>query len=155
MADQFSLCLAEYKSQLATLNDPYFPAEEGRPAGWQITEDDTIWKAGVDYSITLKPGAFSQRWEGKQEFNEWGIITILWMRYKEYAEVWPAFRVYRNAVLNLPKTRPLKNHAIENQTFRAREDAGYLINSQGVYTSVVVQVLECTISQRRIQARNF
>lgn len=157
MADQFSLCLAEYKAQLARLNNPYFPAppDASQAAGWQISEDDTVWKAGVDYAITLKPGAFAQRSEGNVEFNDWGVITILWMRFTQYSDVWPLFRVYRNAVLNLRSAYPLHNHAIENQVFRAREDPGYLIDREGNYTTVVVQVLECTISQRRIQRRNF
>jgi len=155
MADQFSLCLAEYKTQLATLNDLYFPAAEGLPAGWQVSEDDTTPLQGADYAIVLKPGTFAQTSQGVNEYNEWGVITVLYMKYPSYSDLWPRFRIYRNSILELRTTHPLKNHGIEDQTFRAREDAGYLINSQGDYTQLVVQTLECIIKQRRIQRRQF
>ncbi len=161
MADQFSLCLTEYKAQLANLiNLPtpettYFPAAEGREAGWQISEDDTTPLGGTDYAIVLKPGTFDQISQGSVQTNLWGVTTVLYMRYQQYEGLWEQFRLFRSAILDLRNTHPMAKHGINNQKFTANERAGYLLDDQNRYTNFVVQSLECTITQRRIQRRAF
>ncbi len=156
MADQYSLCFAAYRTQLLTLADSttYFPAVTGREAGWQISENDNIIFEGGDYFIVLRPGAFDQaRQGGGNQGNVWTVRTFLFMRYQEYEGLWQTFRAFRNAVLELPDTVPLKTNNIEDQKFRAGEDAGYLRDSNGNYTNFVTQVIDCAITQRALIRR--
>lgn len=149
MTDQFAVVVADYKLQLATLANPYFPASVGRAAGWQVSEDDTTPYEGGDYFITLRPGSFSHPQDTQGfEMNEWHVITVLYFKYVEYKDIWSLFRTFRNAVVSLPETKQLRTHGIYDQTFSASEDAGYLVDSQGNYTSFVVQKLDCLIRQK-------
>ena len=155
MTDQYDACLTAYKAQLLAIAGDFFPASVGRAEGWQISENDTTPMEGGDYFITLKPGSFTNNRQGDVEDNSWNIITVLYMRYKEYNNLWPLFSAFRSAVIDLPKTSPLKTNGIRGQSFAAREDAGYLVDSQGNYTNFVVQALNCTILQRVLVRRAF
>lgn len=149
MTDQFDVCMTDYKAQLATLANPYFPLSDGRPAGWQISEDDTTPYEGGDYFITLRPGSFSHP-QSTQEFemNDWHVTTVLYFKYVEYKDIWSLFRAFRHAVISLPESARLRTHGIYDQSFSASEEAGYLVDSQGNYTSFVVQKLDCLIRQK-------
>ncbi len=157
MADQYSLCLAEFVAQLKTLavSTSYFPAATGLPAGWQISEDDNIVNSGGDYFIIYRPGAFQQTRSGQYQDNVWRVNIWLFMRFSEYTGLWARYREYRNAILQLPDTVPLKNIGINYQSFDASEDAGYQRDDTGNYTNFVVQKLQCTINQRVLITRKF
>jgi hypothetical protein len=155
MADQYALCLDAYKTQLRTLAGTYFPAVEGKAAGWQVTENDTEVYNGGDYFIVLKPGAFSNARQGLNTVNEWHVTSVLYSRFGEYANAWTQFRAFRSDILALPDTAPLTAHGINQQNFAALEQAGYLIDDQGRYTNFVVQSLDCTIRQRVLAVRAF
>ena len=155
MSDQYDACLTAYKAQLLTLASTFFPSSTGRAAGWQISENDTTPMEGGDYFITLRPGAFSQERRGEFQDNVWGVTTILYYRYSEYATLWTNYKVFRSAILGLPDTKPLKTVGIRNQVFISNENAGYLLDGQGNYTNFVVQSLNCAITQRVLIRRAF
>lgn len=151
MADPFTDCLAEYKTQLLTLaaSTSYFPAALGRPAGWQISENDNVIFDGGDYFIVLRPGTFRQQRRGNYQDNTWTVRTFLYMRYAEYAGVWEdIFRPFRAAILELPDTVPLKEKGINGQDFTSGDEPGFLRDENGNYMNFVTQVLDCAITQR-------
>jgi hypothetical protein len=155
MTDQYALCLDAYKTQLRTLAGTYFPAVDGKAAGWQVTENDTEIYNGSDYFIVLKPGTFSNQRQGLNTVNEWHVTSVLYYRFGEYANAWTQFRVYRSDILALPDTAPLTTNGIYDQIFASQEQAGYLVDDQGRYTNFVVQALDCTIRQRVKATRAF
>ncbi len=158
MADQFSLCLADYVAQLQTLasTTSYFPAATGQAAGWQISEDDNVILSGSDYFITYRAGAFDNvRHGGGRQDNVWHVSTTLYMRFEEYSGLWTDFRAFRAAVLELPDTAPLQEHGIYGQSFVMGEQPGYLLNGQGDYMDFVVQKMDCIINQRVLVARKL
>lgn len=154
-ADQYSLCLAEFKTQILTLHSddtPYFPAVTGRAVGWQVSENENIVLEGSNYFVVLRPGAFTQGGTRILEENQWHVTTILYMRFAEFDGVWPAFRVFRSAFLALKKTARLKNKGIWNQTFIAQGEAGFVLDNKRPapdnYTDLVAQVFDITIFQK-------
>lgn len=153
--DPFSDCVTDFITQLRTLADQYFPAAEGREAGWQVSEDDTTPLLGGFYFVTLRPGPFTNPIRTASQENQWHIQTILYMRFSEYATAWSQFRVFRGAILGLRRTAPLTDHGIYDQTFIAADQAGYLVNDQGVYMDILVQTLDCTIYQKILQNRQM
>lgn len=148
MTDQFDLCMTAYKTQLLTLAETYFPAGIDKAAGWQISEVDATPQSGGNYFITLRPGTFSRNRNEDFQMNDWHITTVLYMRYAEQGDIWPVFRTFRSAVIGLPDTAKIRSNGIYDQDFSAREDPGFLLNSQGQYTNFVVQSLDCSIKQR-------
>ena len=155
MTDQYALCLDAYKTQLRTLAASYFPAIDGKAAGWQVSENDTEIYNGGEYFVILKPGTFSNQRQGLNTVNEWHVTSVLYARYFEYDTAWSRFRAFRSDILALPDTAPLTTNGIYGQEFASQEQAGYLVDDQGRYTNFVVQTLDCTIRQRVKVARAF
>jgi len=149
MTDQYSVCLADFQTQLKTLASPYFPAVTGRAAGWQVSENDLIPLEGGDYFVVTRPGPFKQVRQSDFQENEWHVITVLYMRYVEYDNLWSTFRPFRSDILALPDTSPLRTHGIYNQTFAAQGEPGFVIDTKTrEYTDLVSQILDTTIYQR-------
>jgi hypothetical protein len=158
MTDEYTACFNLYKLQLQTLNTSYFPANTGRAAGWQVSENDTVVMEGGDYFVTLRPGSFIYNPKAGVEDNEWHVLTTLYMRYMEFEGLWDKFRVFRSSILNLPKTAPLKGAGIQGtrQRFLSLGDAGYLVSQpDGAYLNFVVQTLDCVVPQRVLTQRAF
>ena len=149
MTDQFSLCLVDFQAQLRTISNLFFPAVTGRTGGWQVSENDLTPMEGGDYFVILRPGVFSQKRVSDFCENEWHVLTTAYMRFSEYDNLWPLYRAFRSAILELPDTAPLKAHGIWKQTFVAQGEPGFIVDTKtGAYTDLVAQTLDVTIYQR-------
>lgn len=155
--DDYALCLESLKTQLLTLGATYFPASTGRVVGWQISSDDTVVLEGGDYYIIHRPGTFSQSRQGDLLENEWHVSMTLFVRYDEYETAWAKFTAFRNAILMLPETSPLRDNFIDGskQVFSGSDEAGYLLDDKGALTQFIVQKMDCVIPQRVRRRRSF
>lgn len=148
MTDQYSLCLDALKTQLRTLT-AFFPAVTGMAAGWQVSENDLTPMEGSDHFVVLRPGAFSQTRRSDMLENEWHTLATLYMRYAEYDNLWPLYRAFRAAVLELPDTKPIRTNGIWYQAMAAQGEPGYIVDAKtGAYLNLVAQTLDVTIKQR-------
>ena len=156
MDDHFSLCVADFKTQLQTLTS-YFPASEdgSRAAGWQVSENDQEILAGGVYFATIRPGAFAKPLKaGTFLVYEWHITLSLYMHFTQYDSIWSSFRDYRAAILNLEETAPLRNHGIFGQGFSAQGEAGFITDEvTRQFYNIVAQVMDVTINQRVLVTR--
>ena len=156
MTDQYTLCQNAFVVQLQTLSDKYFPAATGRNIGWQVSEDDTMPLEGGDYFVILRPGRFETVSRGGHEENQWHILAALYMRYSEQATLWTNYRTFRGDILSLKNTAPLKGSHIIGQDIIAQNDPGFIVDSKtGNYLSLVSQILDVTIRQRVVVARQY
>ena len=97
MIDHFSVCLADYKAQLQTLSDPYFPADTGRAAGWQVSEntDGTVGIGPVTDGRFEQPSTYiferdKTCWSYDIEYDDEQTVSKICITCKE-----PANSVYR------------------------------------------------------------
>ncbi len=150
MTDNYALCEAELVAQLKNL-PAYFLVKKAageKAEQWRISSDDTAPQRGGPFWAIYRPGSFVNDVHSRYEDNEWHIILSLYMRYGELKDVWSDYRNFRAAIIELRKTHPLHNHGVQDQTFAAIGEPGYLTDANDNYVGFIFQQIDVKIIQR-------
>lgn len=149
MTDYYQIAENGFVAKMITLTD-HFPAGTGKSAGWQVSDDDTVIAEGGEKFCIYRPGSFPTAKRGKVVDFEWHIIAVLHMRFSDYEQSWPDFKTFRSDVINLFLDDPTmgKTVGVWDVFPAANEEPGYLQDSDGNSTNIIVQTLDVTIRQR-------
>lgn len=149
MTDHYAVCESALVTRLRTLTS-YFPAATGLPAGWQVSDDDTVFSKGGDYFVIYRPGEFPTVQKGLLADVNWHVKTVVYVRYTEYKTSWNKFKALRSDIFNLLNADPTLNrtNGVYNVTISSKDDAGRLLDTQGNPMNWIAQLLDVTITQR-------
>jgi len=147
--DHYSVCETALATRLRTLTT-YFPAATGLSAGWQVSDDDTVFQLGGDYFIIYRPGEFPTVQKGMLADVSWHVKAVVYVRFVEYKTSWNKFKLFRSDIFNLLNADPTlnKTNGVWNVTVSSKDDAGRLLDTQGNPMNWIAQLLDVTITQR-------
>jgi len=149
VSDHYSICETALMTRLRTLTS-YFPAGTGKSAGWQVSDDDTVFSQGGDYFIVVRPGEFPTVQKGLLADVSWHVKAVIYVRFIEYKTSWGRFKAFRSDIFNLLNADPSldRTNGVFSVTVSSKDDAGRLLDTQGNPMNWIAQLLDVTITQR-------
>ena len=149
MPDHYSVCETALMTRLRTLTS-YFPAGTGKSAGWQVSDDDTVFSQGGDYFVIVRPGEFPTVQKGLLADVSWHVKAVIYARFIEYKTSWGMFKAFRSDIFNLLNADPSldRTNGVYSVTVSSKDDAGRLLDTQGNPMNWIAQLLDVTITQR-------
>ena len=149
MTDHYTVCETALITRLRSLTS-YFPAGTDKSAGWQVSDDDTVFSQGGDYFVIVRPGEFPTVQKGLLADVSWHVKAVIYVRFIEYKTSWSMFKTFRSDVFNLLNADPTltKTNGVWNVMVSSKDDAGKLLDTKGNPMNWIAQLLDVTINQR-------